>query len=132
MRYLTAVLLMLLAVGSASAAMAPEVYEAARVDAADVIVIAIAGATPPPGADYGRCTVTGIVHVVERGTRYKAGDPVSLAVDCARPGADYPDGGALYEDLESLLLSTYGRAWLGPDGTIVLSQYQQLTEAELP
>jgi hypothetical protein len=115
------------------AAMPPEHYEAARRDAVDVIVIAVAGVAPPAGeADFGPCNVVGTVLRVERGTRYRIGDPVSLAVDCAAPGAQYPDGGAIYQELQPLLASTYGRAFLGPDGTILLSQYDQLTEAGLP
>lgn len=119
-------------VGPAFAAMAPEVYEAARRDAADVVIVALAGALPPESGNYGKCQVVGTVLVVERGSRYSPGAPISLAVDCAEPGADYPDGGALYQDLASLLVSTYGRAWLGPDGTIALSQYEQLTADDLP
>lgn len=125
-------LILLLLTVPAIAAMAPEVYEAARRDAPDVIVIALAGATPPPdGASYGDCTVVGTVERVERGTRYAVGAPIALAVDCAEPDAPYPDGGALYQDMASLLASTYGRAFLGPDGEIVLSQYDQLTLDDL-
>jgi hypothetical protein len=132
MRALASVLFLLLA-PPAFAAMSPEVYEAARDDASDVIVVAIAGVTPPDaGADYGKCTVVGTVLIVERGSRHQVGDAIALAVDCAERDADYPDGGALYEEMQSLLRSTYGRAWLGPDGLIVLSQYDQLTEADLP
>lgn len=117
---------------AASAAMAPEVYETARTEAPDVVVIAIAGATPPPTGDYGDCEVTGTVLIVERGSRYRVGDPISLTVACARRDADYPDGGPIYEELTSLLASTYGRAFLAADGTLALWQYEQLTEAELP
>jgi hypothetical protein len=110
----------------------PEVYEAARRDAPDVIVVAIAGVTPPEAdAGYGKCIVVGTVLIVERGSRHRIGDAVALEVDCAERDADYPDGGALYQDMQALLPSTYGRAWLGPDGLIVLSQYEQLTEDEL-
>jgi hypothetical protein len=122
---------LLLVASPASAAMAPEVYEAARNDATDVIVIAIAGVTPPETGDWGECTVVGTVLRVERGARYKIGDPVALAVDCAERDAQYPDGGALYQELPGFLASTYGRAFLDAEGGIALSQYDQLTEAEL-
>ncbi len=133
MRWLATAVLPLLLATPAFAAMSPEVYEAARNDAPDVIVVAIAGVTPPEAdADYGKCIVVGTVLVVERGSRHRIGDAIALEVDCAERDADYPDGGALYQDMQTLLPSTYGRAWLGPDGLIVLSQYEQLTEADLP
>ena len=129
MRRLAAALLLIAT--PANAAMAPEVYEAARNDATDVIVVAIAGVTAPEGSDWGECTVIGTVLRVERGARYKPGDPVALAVDCAERDAQYPDGGALYQEMQSLLASTYGRAFLDAEGWITLSQYDQMTDAEL-
>jgi hypothetical protein len=115
----------------ATAAMPPETYEAARRDAPDVIVMAIAGVTSPSSGDWGDCSVTGTALRIERGDRHKVGDPVSLAVPCAEPDAPYPDSGVIYQDLKSLLSSTYGRAFLAADGTLALYQYDQLTEAEL-
>lgn len=114
------------------AMMAPEVYEAARRDAAAIIVIAVAGVLPPEQGDFGKCTVVGTVVTVERGEGQVVGSPISLAVDCAKPDAQYPDGGVIYQDMESLLASTYGRAWLDSQGRLILSQYEQLTEANLP
>jgi hypothetical protein len=104
----------------AMAAMPPEAYEAARRDAPDVIVIAIAGVMPPPAEHWGECGVTGTVLRVERGDRLKVGDPASLAVPCAEPDAPFPDSGVIYQDLKSLLASTYGRAFLAADGTLAL------------
>jgi hypothetical protein len=92
--------------------MPPEAYEAARRDAPDAIVIAIAGVTPPPTAGWGECIVIGTVLRSERGARYSVGDPVSLAIPRAEPDAHYPDGGVIYQDMQSLLSSTYGRAYL--------------------
>jgi hypothetical protein len=115
----------------AVAAMPPEAYEAARRDAPDAIVIAIAGVTPPPTAGWGECIVFGTVLRSERGSRYSVGDPVSLAIPCAEPDAQYPDGGVIYQDMQSLLSSTYGRAYLDSDGALARYQYDQLIEAEL-
>jgi hypothetical protein len=114
----------------AIAAMPPETYEAARRDAPDVIVVAIAGVTPPAG-NWGECGVVGTVLRVERGDRLKVGDPITIAVPCAEADAPFPDSGVIYQDLKSLISSTYGRAFLAEDGTLALYQYDQLTDADL-
>lgn len=115
----------------ATAALPPEVYEAARRDAADVVVIAIAGVTPPPAGNWGQCGVIGTVLRVERGDRLKVGDPITIAVPCAEPDAPFPDSGVIYQDLRSLISSAYGRAFLAGDGALALYQYDQLTDADL-
>jgi hypothetical protein len=114
-----------------SAMMPPYVYEEARNEAADVVVIAVQNVIAPE--TYGVCEVQGIVHAVERGTRYAEGEPITLKVDCLRSGAaaDVPVGGTIWQDVEALTQSRFGRAYLNEDGTIVLSQYEQLSESEI-
>ena len=111
--------------------MPPETYEAARRDAPDVIVVAIAGVTTPPAGSWGECGVIGTVLRVERGDRLNIGDPITIAVPCAEPDAPFPDSGVIYQDLKSLISSTYGRAFLAEDGTLALYQYDQLTDGDL-
>ncbi|MFG1379701.1 hypothetical protein [Xanthobacter autotrophicus] len=114
--------------GPAMALMPPYVYEAARRDAASVIVIAVQGVKPPQES-YGACTVTGSVARVERGTAYKAGQAVSIAVPCARPGATPPIGGTIWQPVERLEKARFGRAYLDAAGQVVLSQYELLAAA---
>lgn len=116
-----------LAAGPAAALMPPYVYENARRDAASVIVLEVKAVTPP-GGGYGNCGVDGVVRAVERGTAFKPGDAVRIGVPCVEPGAQPPLGGTMYQAVGTLSASKYGRAWLGPDGQVVFSQYQQLQE----
>lgn len=111
----------------ASAALAPLRYEEARTNAVDVVVIAVAGVTPPSEERrWGDCQLSGVVHKVERGTRYSVGAPITLAVPCAYRDGDYPDGGAIYQEMDSLLGARYGRAFLDAEGKLSLSQFDQL------
>jgi hypothetical protein len=106
--------------------MPPYVYEAARRDAASVIVIAVQKVTPPRES-FGACTVAGTVARVERGTAYKPGQAVSITVPCAGPGASPPLGGTIWQPVDTLAKSRFGRAYLDAAGQVVLSQYEQLT-----
>lgn len=115
--------------GSCAALMPPYVYESARREAKSVIVIAV-DAVQVPKREFGTCTVGGTVRVVERGETYKAGQKVEIAVPCAKPDASPPLGGTIYQPVETLSKSKFGRAWLDADGKVVLSQYEQL--AALP
>lgn len=112
----------------AAALMPPYVYEAARRDAASVIVIAVQKVMSPQES-FGACTVTGTVARVERGTAYKQGQAVKIAVPCARPGASPPLGGTIWQPVERLEKSRFGRAYLDAAGQVVLSQYEQLAAA---
>lgn len=112
--------------GPAAALMPPQVYEAARREATDVIVIAVERVKPPQER-YGACTVTGTVRRVERGTAYRVGQRVDIDVPCARPGASPPPGGAIWQLVETLRASRFGRAYLDAAGQLVLSQYEQLS-----
>ncbi|MFG1373711.1 hypothetical protein V5F32_16170 [Xanthobacter oligotrophicus] len=114
--------------GPAAALMPPYVYEAARRDAASVIVITVQKVTPPQES-FGACTVTGAVVRVERGNAHKPGQAVTIAVPCARPGASPPIGGTIWQPLDTLAKSHFGRAYLDAAGQVVLSQYEQLAAA---
>ncbi|QRG07366.1 hypothetical protein EZH22_02835 [Xanthobacter dioxanivorans] len=109
----------------AHALMPPYVYENARADAKSVIVIAVEK-VDAPRREFGTCTVSGTVKVVERGTAFTAGQKVEIAVSCARKDASPPLGGTIYQQQETLVKSKFGRAWLDADGKVVLSQYEQL------
>lgn len=113
------------AAGPAAALMPPYVYENARRDAASIIVLELDKVTPP-GAGYGECRVEGVVRVVERGTTFRLGDAARIDVPCVKPGAQPPLGGTIYQPVEALSASKYGRAWLDAEGRVVLSQYEQL------
>jgi hypothetical protein len=117
---------MLIAAAMALAVMAPQYYEQARQTAPEVIVIDVSRVAPPAGKAYGDCFVEGRVAKVERGRRYRAGQSVSIAVSCALPNADFPDGGTLWKDMAGLRRAARGRAFLGGDGRIVMSQYDIL------
>lgn len=123
------VLALLALTGPALALMPPYVYESARRDARSVIVLAVEG-VEVPRREFGACTVSGTVRVVERGDAFTAGQKVQIAVPCARKDASPPIGGTIYQPVETLTASRFGRAWLDADGKVVLSQYEQL--AALP
>lgn len=109
----------------ASALMPPYVYETARRDAKSVIVLAV-DAVKTPRIEFGSCVVTGTVKLVERGTAFTPGQTVELAVPCATRDASPPLGGTIYQSMEKLQKSRFGRAWLDADGKVVVSQYEQL------
>ncbi|MDI4663850.1 hypothetical protein K9U40_05845 [Xanthobacter autotrophicus] len=114
--------------GPAAALMPPYVYEGARRDAASVIVIAVQKVKPPQES-FGACMVTGTVARVERGTAYRPGQAVTIAVPCARPGAAPPIGGTIWQPVDRLEKSRFGRAFLDAAGQVVLSQYEPLAAA---
>lgn len=112
-------------VAPAAALMPPSVYENARDTATSVVVLEVTRVSPP-AAGFGECRVDGVVRQLERGTAFVPGSAVTLKVPCAKPGAQPPLGGTIYQQLESLEAAPYGRAWLDAAGQVVLSQYQQL------
>ncbi|MDQ0506409.1 hypothetical protein [Xanthobacter agilis] len=116
-----------LAAGPAFALMPPYVYENARRDAASIIVLRVKTVTTPAGG-YGVCLVKGVVRRVERGSTFKPGMAVALDVPCMKAGAQPPPGGTIYQQVDKLVVSKYGRAWLDAEGHVVVSQYEQLTQ----
>ncbi len=119
----------ILGTAPAFALMPPYVYETARKEAASVIVIAVEK-VEVPRKGFGNCAVAGTVKVVERGTAYTVGQAVTLAVSCAVAGATTPIGGIIWQPVEKLKASRFGRAYLDAAGAVAMSQYEQL--AELP
>ncbi|MFG1404084.1 hypothetical protein [Xanthobacter sediminis] len=106
--------------------MPPYVYENARRDAASVVVLRVRTVTTPAGG-YGACRVSGVVRKVERGT-LRPGQALMFDVPCAKPGAQPPLGGTMYQPVAALVRAPYGRAWLDAGGHVVLSQYERLQQ----
>lgn len=128
MRFALAAALSLVLATPAAAVMAPEYYDQARDEAANVIVIAVHEVEKAIGG-IGWCTVHGIVDAVERGDLYQVGEKVAIDVECLDPSVDsaqIPVGGTLWQDMETLAKSHRGRAFLDYSGYIVLSQYEVL------
>ena len=89
------------------------------VTSGSMVIIEVASVTPPPGGrDMGECLVSGRVNRVERGPR-QVGKHLALSVSCAGPHAQIPSGGTLWQDLERLKHSRFGRAFLGADGGVI-------------
>lgn len=114
-----------LTVAPAGALMAPEYYERARKNAADVIVLKVTGVTAPE-ASFGNCTVQGTVAKVERGSHYAPGSAMSVEVPCRKPGAQVPLGPVLYNAVTVLESYPFARAYLQEDGRLSLYQYHPL------
>lgn len=109
---------------SAWAALAPEYYQRAREQAADVVVIDVAH-VDPPARPAGDCQVLGAVRSVERGTTYRVGQEIEITVPCMRPSAEIPSGPVIWQDLTTLSRAPAGRAFLN-NGALVLYQYEVL------
>lgn len=111
----------------AFAALPPQFYEEARANAESVLVVRIERVAGLPFIRwYGDCQVSGVVETVERGSRYRTGDPVHIAVPCMRENAQVPASGVQYEQVSELRRSSWGRAWLNADGELALYQYDIL------
>ncbi|HQS09652.1 MAG: hypothetical protein B7Y12_11150 [Rhizobiales bacterium 24-66-13] len=109
----------------AQALLAPHYYEQARREAASVIVIAVRAVTSP-SEGFGTCRVTGQVKAVERGAAHAVGQDITLAVPCRKAGAQPPLGGTIYQDVDALRATPFGRAYLDAQGALALSQYEML------
>lgn len=107
----------------ASAALHPKYYEEARAKAPNVIVLDVLKVTRPAG-DSGDCKVAGRVIRAERGERYKAGDAVEILVPCMTRKAMIRSSGRVWLDMDALVRSAHGKAYLGEDGRLVMDQYQ--------
>lgn len=118
----------LLTATPAFAALAPEYYQRARDEAADVVVISVTDVSAPPERGYGDCNVTGQVAAVERGETYTVGQDITISVSCSLPNARVPIGGVLWKGYEALRAAPAGRAYLN-NGAVALSQYEILNEA---
>lgn len=121
-----AALALLAGLSPAVALMPPYVYENARREAPNVIVLAVLNVSLPPARGWGDCEVSGSVRKVERGSLYKIGQSVRIAVPCVGKDARPPLGGTIYQQVHTLRLSHFGRAYLDAGGKLVVSQYEQL------
>ncbi|MDB5470041.1 MAG: hypothetical protein JWR84_1601 [Caulobacter sp.] len=118
-------LILALTAGAAHAALAPQYYQQARDEAPNVIVLDIAEVGPPAG-DAGPCLVSGKVHQVERGTRYRNGQTIAIRVPCKTPKAEIPAGGTIWQDRAALGPGKRARAWLDNAGDLALYQFELL------
>lgn len=112
-----------LTVAPASAALHPKYYEEARAKAPNVIVLDVLKVTRPAG-ESGDCKVAGRVIRAERGERYKAGDAVEILVPCMTEEASVRTSGRVWLDMDALVRSAHGKAWLDNEGRLAMDQYQ--------
>lgn len=127
MRFVVFVVALLIA-APAFALLPPQVYEQARRDATDVIIIEVSDVDEPPISGYGQCAVRGRVIGVLRGQRYQRGYSAIVQVPCRHDSARTPIGGMIYQSFEQLRTYPYGRAYLDASGQLALSQYEPLSE----
>lgn len=98
--------------------LAPHLYEQARRDAPNVIVLELLRVETLGPL---QCAVHGRVLRVERGRKYKRNDEVRILAPCiGREPANPPAGGAVYQDATRLRASRFGRAYL-PGRTFALA-----------
>jgi hypothetical protein len=103
----------------------PEAYERARAEATSVIVLDQVRARGIGFRPRGDCTVRGRVSAVERGTEYRVGQRVTLAVPCISYFYN-PSPGPWAGFQENVLTrSRSGRAFL-TGGEVVLKGYDIL------
>lgn len=107
----------------ACAALAPQYYQEARDKAPNVLVFDVLRVATPRGA-AGNCMVTAKVIRAERGEKYKTGDELVIVVPCRTPRAPVRVGGTVWQDMEALVRSAHGKAYLDEHGALVLDQYQ--------
>lgn len=127
-RTLLAGLALLASATSAHAALAPQYYQQAREEAADVVVIDVRDVGAPPAIGYGECSVSGVVASVERGETYAVGQDITIAVPCRRPDAPMMVGAVQWKSVEALSAAPAGRAFLN-GGALALYQYDILSAA---
>jgi hypothetical protein len=123
MRALFAALALTALATPACAALAPQYYQEAREKAPNVVVFDVLGVATPRG-EAGNCMVTGKVIRAERGTKYKPGDDLLIAVPCRSPRAPVRVGATVWQDMEALVRSAHGKAYLDDAGRLALDQYQ--------
>lgn len=127
MRLLLSVLAASAVAAPAFAALHPKYYEEARRNAKEVVVFRVDKVTGKRPADgYGECLVSGRVQTVERGSHYRVGGPVRVAVPCVWPDAEVRVGGVIYQTPGELKRSKLARAWMDAPGKLALYQYETL------
>lgn len=103
----------------------PEAYERARAEATSVIVLDQVRARGIGFQPRGACRVQGRVAAVERGTEYRVGQRVNLAVPCVSFFYNQPPGPWAGFQQNVLTRSRSGRAFL-TGGELVLKGYDIL------
>ncbi len=117
-----------LAVGAAFAALPPEVYAQARVDAPNHVQIRIERVSGLPWyLDHGPCEVRGDVLRVFKGD-IEEGEELRLKIDCAKPRARLPDGAALWTSWRALEEARVLEAYLDDDRAVASWQTVLLSE----
>lgn len=113
----------------ALAALPPYVYEEARNEAADVIVIEV---TRVDAIGPTSCAINGHVLRVERGGAYTPHQSVRITAPCyGHQRVELPVGPVIYQETRRLRESRYGRAYLN-GGALARYQYQVLTSPDQP
>jgi hypothetical protein len=113
---------------AAAAVLPPEVYTAARREAAEHLQLRIEDVGSPPWyADHGACRVAGEVVRVFRGA-HAPGDRLAIDVDCAKPRARLPDGPTLWTSWRALEDAGYIEAYLDERGSVAAWQTMLLAE----
>lgn len=127
MRLAVSLLAAIAAATPAFAALAPQYYEQARREAAEVVVIRVERVEEPGFfRDHGDCTVIGKITAVERGRAYRVGSPARITVPCMKPDANIPAGGVQWQSMGRLKASKSGRAFMTAPGRLALYQYEIL------
>ncbi|HRO02778.1 MAG TPA: hypothetical protein PLS69_04160 [Terricaulis sp.] len=113
----------------ALAALPPYVYEEARNEAADVIVIEV---TRVDTLGPSSCAINGHVLRVERGSTYTPHQSVRITAPCyGHQRVELPVGPVIYQETRRLRESRYGRAYLN-GGALARYQYQVLDAPDQP
>lgn len=103
---------------AASAVLPPQAYIDARHAAVHHLQARIDGVEGPgSGVDHGACLVDVEVLAVFRGG-HQPGDRLTLAIDCAKPGANLPAGPVLWTSLQAIQQAGYVEAYLDADGSV--------------
>ncbi|MFC7380113.1 hypothetical protein [Brevundimonas sp. GCM10030266] len=115
--------------GPAFADLPPVVYERARAEATEVVVIrVISVGALPDGADQGVCAVEGEVTAVERGDAHKPGQTLRLVVPCVGPGWTPRPGPFPGYDATALPMVRNARLWLKDDQLVLRGLEEVLPE----
>jgi hypothetical protein len=117
-----------LAAGAAFAALPPEAYAQARVEAPHHVQMRIERVGGLPWyLDHGPCEVRGEVIRVFKGD-IAEGDQLTLKIDCAKPRARLPDGPALWTSWRALDEARFVEAYLDGDKAVASWQTVLLDE----
>lgn len=109
-----------------AAELPPYVYEQARAQAVDVVVIHVRNVSGlPDGVTRGDCQVDGEITTVERGER-SVGEMLTLKVPCVTPDNPSMPGPWPGHAVERLTHTETAQVWLDAEGGLVLRGYDLL------